>query len=355
MRGHPRRGTMAEVSSAELDRRRMACDFPLFVWDPPQGVVRLTNQAAADLTGRALGDVIGLHLFDLVDPREAVEQVVAGLGSGVIDAVQTVRQIRRVDGSTVPVVIWSRVFDLDERRVVVSLVVPVNEIERLGRDQSMPWRDLASVAVGTADREWRVQRVSADGRDIMGQDPRNWEGSSILDRVHPDDVAALLGPDSLRSGTPSPRCHVRFAHGRGEWIEVGFLFAHLGGDSGQIVFAVVGTPEIAPAPTNRVAELERRLRHIGAEVRASGVLTDFEGIPAPSDHPQLGELTSRQWDILSRILRGERVPTIARALYLSPSTVRNHLTAIFRKFGVHSQSELMVLLLPRSDQEKHPA
>ena len=41
------------------------------------------------------------------------------------------------------------------------------------------------------------------------------------------------------------------------------------------------------------------------------------------------------------LLRGERASTIATALYLSPSTVRNHLTMVFRKFGVHSQMELI--------------
>jgi DNA-binding NarL/FixJ family response regulator len=55
----------------------------------------------------------------------------------------------------------------------------------------------------------------------------------------------------------------------------------------------------------------------------------------------MGQLTSRQWEILNRLLRGERVPTIANALFISPSTVRNHLSAIFEKFGVHSQAELI--------------
>lgn len=67
----------------------------------------------------------------------------------------------------------------------------------------------------------------------------------------------------------------------------------------------------------------------------------LEVIPATSEVPELSELTSRQWEILSRLLRGERVATIAAALYVSRSTVRNHLGAIYRKFGVHSQLELL--------------
>jgi len=50
-------------------------------------------------------------------------------------------------------------------------------------------------------------------------------------------------------------------------------------------------------------------------------------------------------EILTRLVRGERTEDIAKALYLSPSTVRNHLTAIYKKVGVHSQVELVTKLL----------
>jgi len=52
-------------------------------------------------------------------------------------------------------------------------------------------------------------------------------------------------------------------------------------------------------------------------------------------------LTRREKDVLQLLLDGRRVSSIARALYLSPQTVRNHLKAIFRKLGAHSQAELL--------------
>jgi DNA-binding NarL/FixJ family response regulator len=70
------------------------------------------------------------------------------------------------------------------------------------------------------------------------------------------------------------------------------------------------------------------------------------GAPAldPERYSQISSLSPRQHEVLSHLLRGERVPTIAAALYLSQSTVRNHLTVIFNRFGVHSQPELLDLL-----------
>ncbi|MCU1460092.1 MAG: Response regulator containing a CheY-like receiver domain and an DNA-binding domain [Acidimicrobiales bacterium] len=56
------------------------------------------------------------------------------------------------------------------------------------------------------------------------------------------------------------------------------------------------------------------------------------------------ELSPRQAEILDRLAAGERVPAIAKSLFLSTSTVRNHLSAIFRMYGVHSQHELLTLI-----------
>ena len=52
-------------------------------------------------------------------------------------------------------------------------------------------------------------------------------------------------------------------------------------------------------------------------------------------------LTRREKDVLQLLLDGRRVSSIARTLYLSPQTIRNHLKAIFRKLGAHSQAELL--------------
>lgn len=52
-------------------------------------------------------------------------------------------------------------------------------------------------------------------------------------------------------------------------------------------------------------------------------------------------LSKREQEVLARLVEGERVATVAKALFLSPHTVRNHLRSIFAKLGVHSQPELL--------------
>jgi DNA-binding NarL/FixJ family response regulator len=95
---------------------------------------------------------------------------------------------------------------------------------------------------------------------------------------------------------------------------------------------------------DRVAELETRLRRIAAELKAAGIMDDLDSFPSLADHPRVAELTSRQREILLRLLNAQRVSVIAAELYVSPSTVRNHLMTIFTKFGVHSQAELLARL-----------
>jgi DNA-binding CsgD family transcriptional regulator len=90
--------------------------------------------------------------------------------------------------------------------------------------------------------------------------------------------------------------------------------------------------------------------------RAFGAPGGYAGGPAASDAflgwgplSAVDTLTKREKDVLQLLMDGRRVSSIARALYLSPQTVRNHLKAIFRKLGAHSQAELLDTL--RAAQE----
>ena len=346
-------GIAARASSAEFERAVSACDFAVLVWELPDGVVALANDAATTLFDTSLSELLGTRNIDLLDPRDAVEDSFAALSSRAVECLRAERRIRTRDGFR-SVWVWSRVVEMDQALAAVSLYVPIAELGRLGRDPSASWRDLAPIAIGTAGDDWRIDAVSSDLGDIIGTAASDFIGATLLDLVHPDDASHLVDHQATNHTVPRSHCHVRFRRRDGRWIDVCVLVAPLTHGPGRVAFALLGLPHL-PAGTTaaRVAELELRLRHIATEVRAAGVLDDLETMPATSDHPQLSELTSRQWEILNRLIRGERVPTIARELFVSQSTVRNHLASIYARFGVHSQADLLEVLRPRPRLQHH--
>jgi PAS domain-containing protein/DNA-binding CsgD family transcriptional regulator len=319
-------------------------DFPLAIWDS-EGQILLANQLAADLAGAPLEDLIGHRLTDFVLPRDATTRVIDGVASGALDGFRSKVTFARAGRGNVPAWVWTRVVELDGTRGAVTLAIAANEIGRLARRTVAPWRDLVPVAVGVADSEGRIKDVSGGIVDVVGLTPAECAGSLFVDFVHPDDVAKL---GSLRwgfSGQPLSRNGIRLAHHDGSWAEACVLAARRRGSPGDAAFALVGAPRPTTAShLDRVGELELHLRRIGAEVSAAGLIDGVRELPAPGDHPTLQALTSRQRDILNRLLGGSRVRTIADELFLNPSTIRYYLAAIFRKFGVHSQAELLEAL-----------
>lgn len=57
----------------------------------------------------------------------------------------------------------------------------------------------------------------------------------------------------------------------------------------------------------------------------------------------LSRLAPREVEVITELLNGYRGPSIAQRLFLSPGTVRNHLSAAYRKLGVKGQQELIEL------------
>jgi DNA-binding NarL/FixJ family response regulator len=92
------------------------------------------------------------------------------------------------------------------------------------------------------------------------------------------------------------------------------------------------------------SSLDAIIRRIVLELQAAGVTMRTTAAAESRASPVLANLSLRQKEVVSRLLRGERVPGIAKAMFVSESTIRSHLTAIFRSFGVHSQDELLVKL-----------
>ena len=211
----------------------------------------------------------------------------------------------------------------------------------------------ASVVVGLLDPKWRVQQVSSGVVGLLGFEPSECTGIDALEAVHPDDSATLmvcLGR-ALHSQRLE-RTEVRLWHKSHHWAAMSVLLAALHPDDPYPLGFLITAAEQSPAQDleDRVASLELRLHHIANEVQAAGV-GPWDPAAQRGTSTRAKELSVRQREILERLASGQRVATIARDLEVSPSTVRNHLSQIFRKLGVRSQAELLEALQAPHDSE----
>jgi DNA-binding CsgD family transcriptional regulator len=95
------------------------------------------------------------------------------------------------------------------------------------------------------------------------------------------------------------------------------------------------------------------------EHRLDAIVAHLGGASVP-DAPDarlsrgIRQLSPREREILDLLLDGLRVGPIGRRLAISPHTVRNHIKAIFRKLGVHSQADLLDRLRRTLEGERRP-
>jgi DNA-binding CsgD family transcriptional regulator len=90
-----------------------------------------------------------------------------------------------------------------------------------------------------------------------------------------------------------------------------------------------------------LAEAEPVARRLG-DVRTLGRITSVRGdlgAVEPASAERDGELTDRELTVLGHVVDGATNPQIAAALAYSPSTIRNDLSAIYRKLGVTTRAE----------------
>jgi DNA-binding NarL/FixJ family response regulator len=104
--------------------------------------------------------------------------------------------------------------------------------------------------------------------------------------------------------------------------------------------------DLAAIMAAETAVLAQQVTHLATLLRAAPPSDAVPAADAGSD--ELAGLTARERQIVELLRQGGRVLSIAGELALRPGTVRNHLSAAFRKLGVRSQGELVSLLQTRS-------
>ncbi|HJL14642.1 MAG TPA: response regulator transcription factor [Sandaracinaceae bacterium LLY-WYZ-13_1] len=113
---------------------------------------------------------------------------------------------------------------------------------------------------------------------------------------------------------------------------------------------LVASLELAVRCAERLAAAraaEEALHGIASELRRVGVEP-----PVPVARPrraEVPEVSDREWEVLERLLAHRSTAEVARELFISPNTVRNHLESMYAKLGVSSRSALLSAVLERSE------
>ena len=337
------RGPTDEGGADILGRAISSTDLALGLVDLSDCTIASISQTWLSHLGLRAEAVLGRPATDLIrgPTKNAAVQALTSMRDGAINAYVATREFRAPPAAEPMATVWVRSFELGGGRRFALVQVAPGSDDRVSPITKHLGREPVTLAIGTIDAKFKITAMSCDITDLLGVVPRDLVGKVLLSGVERRDVSRLLAACDERS-QPAVALRIPLRNQDDDWVELCCILTSLAGNPDRC-FILAPEPD-AQGPTSRVSELEHHLWTIAAIVEASGVLQRIGPMRDMTALPQANALTIRQWEILARIARGERVPTIASDLYLSQSTVRNHLSAIFKRFGVRSQPELLKVI-----------
>ena len=310
------------------------CPLPCLLLAVPSEQILAASGVAVRLLCPDDGSPVGRNLEDFAadEPTGALDLMVAGH----LDGYEAQRRIRRGD-RTIPVTVWIRVVDGRERPAF-ALAKLLPDPATLGEALQRPEGTTAGAVVGSTDAHLTVDRISSDVGALLEHQAADVVGQSLFRLVDATDVTPLLKALGHISDT-------------GLGVSLGVrpqLFGFRARPCQLVLLPMEPAPSLAFALVD-----EESADALTSALSMSQALWQFDEIVRSATASRLaadlpvdglGTLSGRELEIVMRPMSGDRVPAIAESLFLSPSTVRNHLSAVFRKLRVGSQQELIHLL-----------
>ena len=170
---------------------------------------------------------------------------------------------------------------------------------------------------------WDV-RYYPDGRTFLDTDSLSGPGCVVLDMRMPGMTGLEVQAEMERRGATLP---------------VLFLSAH--GTISTAVHAVRhGAVDFLEKPVEPLEFVQKVSSAVTLSMQAA-----LESAPIDALKRTFADLTPRERDVVRSFLKGDQIKETARALGLEVSTIKMHRSNAFAKFGVHSQRELLRLVL----------
>lgn len=194
--------------------------------------------------------------------------------------------------------------------------------------------------------------VGWDGSALEGRRPPfpYWEAESSSRML--EQIQAMLDGRLERLGVRA--LQGRFVGPDGSPFDVVMASHQIRDGTGEVLLHLVSVAPLAADDSVGIARwLSQNLalqRFRDGVLRLDGAMEGFADRPpadvrSPSARlealPGHASLTSREREVLVRVVEGLRVTHVAEDLGIQPATVRNHLKAIFRKTGLRSQAQLV--------------
>jgi len=319
---------------SDLQRRSVFEDLlrqialPALAFDLEDLRILAANEPAVRTLGWTDAQLQQMAMMDLMTP----EDVTAGTSSihlvraGYVESYQAIRHLRHRDGAKNEVLFRIRKLTVNGDTVGIASI-------DVGQQTSEDPSTLTSITIALAvtDNDWVIEHISSDIELILDQPPNAFIGTPLLSWVEPTEVARFvssIGRIVAEGGGGTIQTCLRCDDGSFQptWSLIVPLDQH---SPPRLGVALTGCPRVGEELT---AEIDRQLS------RGTGVLAGLGTFNVQL--PSVG-LSTRQLEILTELLHGHGVKEISKKLFLSQSTVRNHLTDIFKKYGVHSQPELL--------------
>jgi DNA-binding NarL/FixJ family response regulator len=83
--------------------------------------------------------------------------------------------------------------------------------------------------------------------------------------------------------------------------------------------------------------IQTTLSRMANELRSLNLAALPKSQPLPVGNPDFVDLTPREHEVLTHLASDMRVANISKLLGVAPSTIRDHLKSIYRKWNVNSQ------------------
>lgn len=290
--------------------------------DEPWSDQHTSHRARPRLEGQCLDSL-------LADPPSAAAEL---LLAGNISRCDVLRTVRR-GGNRVGVTFRFQRVDWLPDVVVAAVDVGVPP----ARATAVP---VVAPIVGSADSNLVIDQISSGVEAFVGETANDVVGRSLLSVIKVADVASILRVIAGRHA--SGRCVSTTARmrGRNTISQVGQLVVLARNPAPSCIFTFTLAALLSPARDALLGGKET-LSPAGPAPPPDGPTGPAAGI---GDYRTLlDRLTQREAEIVLRLVRGDRVPAIARDLFLAQATVRNHLSAAYRKLGVSSQQGVVDL------------